>query len=315
MTLPNFFIVGAPKAGTDELYYDLDQHPEIYMSPLKEPCYFSSEIRPQNFEPSLRRQVELSVAATREFLDEGMTYKRFGGIISEGSDYQRLFSRAKNERGVGEGSVCYLWSHSAPEAIAAAVPHARIIIVLMDPAERAFQQYLKSISDGTVDHSFGEHLEAAFLPGGSELGVYHPFLLDFGNYFEQVRRYMKFFPAQQLHISLYEDMQANHGEWFSGLLSFLEVEPEFVPEAVEVPSKPRVPRFPALSAAPWIRQLKKIAGVAIPKRLRTALKQLISTHELPQLPQQQRAILVEYYRENILHLQKLIGRDLSLWLR
>lgn len=37
--LPNFFVVGAPKAGTTSLYYYLDQHPEVYMSPIKEPNY------------------------------------------------------------------------------------------------------------------------------------------------------------------------------------------------------------------------------------------------------------------------------------
>ena len=51
---PNFFIVGAPKAGTTSLYHYLDQHPDIYMSPIKEPCFFSSEIRPENFEAHLR---------------------------------------------------------------------------------------------------------------------------------------------------------------------------------------------------------------------------------------------------------------------
>src|ERR1700753_1968803 len=50
--MPTFFIAGAPKAGTDLLYYQLDQHPEIYMSPLKEPNFFAEEIRPENFGPS-----------------------------------------------------------------------------------------------------------------------------------------------------------------------------------------------------------------------------------------------------------------------
>ena len=48
--LPNFFIVGAPKAGSTSLYYYLDQHPQIYMSPIKEPCFFAPEIKPGNFQ-------------------------------------------------------------------------------------------------------------------------------------------------------------------------------------------------------------------------------------------------------------------------
>jgi hypothetical protein len=47
--LPNFFIAGAPKSGTTSLYHYLGQHPEIYMSPIKEPNYFASEIRLERF--------------------------------------------------------------------------------------------------------------------------------------------------------------------------------------------------------------------------------------------------------------------------
>jgi hypothetical protein len=313
MTLPNFFIVGAPKAGTDELYYALDQHPQIYMSPLKEPCYFSSEIRPQYFHPSLRRQAGLNAAATRKYLDDGMLEKRFGGIISELSDYQRLFSSAKDAKAIGEGSVCYLWSPSASPAIASAVPHARIIIILMDPAERAFHQYLKSLSDGTVSHSFRTHLNAA-RHYSSELSLYHPFL-DFGNYFEQVSRFMHHFPAQQLHISLYEDTRANYRTWFSGLLSFLEVDNRFIPEEVEVPSKPHVPRFPGVGHALGFNKVREVAGPLLPPRVRKFAKRLMSRKNLPELDPQDRAILIDYYRQDIRKLQDLIGRDLSAWLR
>jgi hypothetical protein len=39
--LPNFFIVGAPKAGTTSLYYYLQRHPEVFMSTIKEPNFFA----------------------------------------------------------------------------------------------------------------------------------------------------------------------------------------------------------------------------------------------------------------------------------
>ncbi len=41
MTLPNFLIIGAAKSGTSSLYMYLMQHPEIFMSPSKEPHFFS----------------------------------------------------------------------------------------------------------------------------------------------------------------------------------------------------------------------------------------------------------------------------------
>jgi hypothetical protein len=318
MRLPNFFIAGAPKAGTDLLYYQLEQHPEIYMSPLKEPCYFSAEIRLENFHPSLRSQAERAAASLREYLDAGAPGKRFGGMVSDLRDYQRLFASAKDEKAIGEGSVCYLWSETAAAAIAHMLPKAKIILVLMDPSERAFHQYLKSLSDGTVGHSFRRHLEMALKDANGnegQLRPYHPFLA-FGLYTQQVRRYLDRFPADQLAISLYEDTQANYREWFAGILSFLEVSSSFAPPEVDVPSKPHVPRFAGMSHALHLRGIKKLAAGALPEGVKRALKRRRhATNHLPELLPEDRAVLVTYYREDVLRLQDLIRKDLSAWLR
>jgi hypothetical protein len=55
-SLPNFFVVDAPKAWTTFLYHYLDQHPQIYTSPVKEPNYFAAEIRPDNLAPELQAE-------------------------------------------------------------------------------------------------------------------------------------------------------------------------------------------------------------------------------------------------------------------
>ena len=43
MTMPNFLIIGPAKSATTSLYQYLSQHPEIYMSPVKEPRFFAYE--------------------------------------------------------------------------------------------------------------------------------------------------------------------------------------------------------------------------------------------------------------------------------
>ena len=43
MTLPNFFVIGAGKSGTTSLWRYLEQHPEVYMSPIEEPKFFAFE--------------------------------------------------------------------------------------------------------------------------------------------------------------------------------------------------------------------------------------------------------------------------------
>ena len=66
--LPDFFIVGAPKAGSTSLYHYLDQHPEIYMSAIKEPNYFADEIRAENLAEELRAGANKDLLEQREFL-------------------------------------------------------------------------------------------------------------------------------------------------------------------------------------------------------------------------------------------------------
>ena len=80
--LPNFFIAGAPKSGTTSLYHYLDQHPQIYMSPIKEPHYFAPEIRMERLSERLRERAERDARALREYLDGPMREKRFGGPVT-----------------------------------------------------------------------------------------------------------------------------------------------------------------------------------------------------------------------------------------
>src|SRR5579863_966303 len=111
--VPNFFIAGAPKAGTTSLYHYLRQHPQIYMSPVKEPVYFSSEVRPAGFAKQFRPAAEKSSENLRAELDRPATGAPLEGIVGEWTDYLKLFRNARAEFAAGEASVCYLWSATA----------------------------------------------------------------------------------------------------------------------------------------------------------------------------------------------------------
>src|SRR5512142_2021892 len=101
MTLPNFLIIGASRSGTTSLFEYLRQHPEIYMSPVKEPMYYWEEGRGQ--------------------YDYG---------VSTREAYERLFDGVTNERAIGEASPQYLRSPTAPARIAADLPDVRLIATL-----------------------------------------------------------------------------------------------------------------------------------------------------------------------------------------
>ena len=114
MTLPNFVIIGAAKAATTSLYHYLRQHPDVYMSPVKEPAYF---------------------AATP--------------VIGTRDDYERLFAGVTTERAIGEASPQYLNDVEAPARIDADLPDVRLIVSLRNPADRAYSSYLGRLAGGT----------------------------------------------------------------------------------------------------------------------------------------------------------------------
>ena len=256
MAKPNFFLAGAPKAGTTSLCSYLAQHPQVFMSPVKEPCYFAAEVRPENFAEPYREASP--------------------NLISDWPSYLRLFQDADAATAIGEASVCYLWSPTAAARIADRVPGARILLVLRDPAERAFSQYLHGVAKGRITGGFGEHLDASLRDTAGCFCPTYPFL-QFGHYAVQIRRYLAHFPAAQLQIELYEDFQRTPSDFYRRILGFLGVDPDFVPDT-------------------------------------SRRHHVYAQRETLALTAADRRFLVDHYREDILDLQGLLGRDLSRWL-
>src|SRR3712207_3472590 len=111
MTLPNFFILGAAKAGTTALYHYLKQHPQVYMSPIKETNFFALMGEP----------VDFCGPGDRDYIG------RFSITDLEG--YHGQFRDAAGAAAVGDASPLYLYSPKAPWRIREFVPDARLIAI------------------------------------------------------------------------------------------------------------------------------------------------------------------------------------------
>jgi Sulfotransferase family len=98
--LPNFFVVGAGKAGTTSLYHYLRQHPQIYMSPIKEPCYFAAELRAENLSPDFARHIRRQTRALPGLLGASKPVKPLGWLVSDWDDYLRLFENVQDEKAI-----------------------------------------------------------------------------------------------------------------------------------------------------------------------------------------------------------------------
>jgi hypothetical protein len=312
--LPNFFVAGAPKAGTTSFYHRLDSHPQIYMSPIKEPCYFASELRIENFSEQWQVELRREKESLREYLRGPMTSKRFGGPVAEWEDYLRLFRNARGETAIGEASVSYLWSQTAARKIASLIPDAKIILVLRNPVDRAFSQYLQAVSSGLVRSSFRERSEAGVNSRSPEFDVLNPFL-EFGMYFEQVKRYLDLFPRENILIHIYEEMRGKPEEAMARTFEFLGVRAAEAAGSSARFMEPRVPRMMFLGYA-----LKKIGiwqktGRMVPDSLLPAVRRAVHRPRASlKIDPEDRAFLQDHYRENILSLESLLQRNLRFWL-
>jgi hypothetical protein len=205
--LPDFFIVGHAKSGTTALYEMLRDHPEIYMPDMKEPWFFATDMRPR-FPPP-----------------------RSGPAPETLAEYLALFSDALADQRAGEASSSYLWSHTAAAGIADVVPQARIIAILREPASflRSLHlQLLQTHVEGERDLRRaialeGDRREGRHVPRRS----HRPQLLQYADhvrYAEQLRRYEKRFPAEQILVLIYDDFRADNDGTVRRVLRFLDVE-------------------------------------------------------------------------------------------
>jgi hypothetical protein len=310
---PNFFLAGAPKAGTTSLYSYLAQHPEVYMSPIKEPNFFADEIRHQNFDPKARHGIVRGHRDLHQFLAGPMDDKRFGGIVTEWEDYCRLFANARNEVAIGEASVCYLWSPTAPERIAARVPNARILVMLRHPAERAYSQYLHGLSNGAIRSSFREHIQRNIRYRSTRFCVHYPFL-EFGFYAEQLRRYQERF-GRNVWVGFHQDFQERPLEIYHDICGFLGITQEFSPGMDRRHLESQVPR---LSSVGWLKRsgFWHSAAPMVPSSVRPLVRRmLIRRPGAKRMDSADRNYLVDFYREDICKLAILLRRDLGHWLQ
>ena len=310
---PNFFIAGAPKAGTTSLYHALRQHPQVFMSPVKEPSYFSAEVRVESFAPMLQPLVRAQMERVKSGIQAGVATYEAGGIVPEWQEYQQLFRGVRGETAVGEASVCYLWSRTAPSAISKFAPQAKIVLILRDPSERAFSQYLHYLSDGYRAHSFAEHVRKG-LEHRTRYDCYHPFL-EYGLYGEQLERYLSYFRREQVRVWLYEETLTDPQKFLGEVFEFLEVDPTFAPASMKRYYEMEIPRAPVLTHYMRDSDVWKAVRRYCPEAWKKMLKSAVYFRKgSRRMSPEDRRFLVNYYRADIEKLEGILNRDLSAWL-
>ncbi len=296
--LPNFLIAGAPRCGTTSLYYYLKEHPEVFMSPVKEPNHFVAEAyqHPQAAPGDERRPWTPKLA-----------------------DYQALFAGVKAERAIGEASVSTLQYHECTiPAIQRLLGDPRIIISLRNPVDRAYSAYLLLSREGREAFSFEEGLarEAERLAQNwSHIWGYR----RGGLYVDRVRAFQASFSRVKLIV--FDDLEREPAQLVRDVFRFLEVDPEFCPNLQARYNAGGVARLPGANRAFSMKNgaQRLVRAVAIKllseagwARLRERLRARVL--ERPELSSELRAELTAYYRDEIKRLEDLLGRDLGHWM-
>jgi hypothetical protein len=221
-------------------------------------------------------------------------------------DYLALFRGVTDEVAVGEATPQYLWDPQAPRLIRDAVPHAKIIMLLRDPVERAYSHYLLLISLGTETDSFASAIQRALQAPPDYSGR----LLETGLYAEQVRRYLDLFDAERVKILIFEEfVRDTHGH-VRDVLRFLGVSAD-PPDVKEVHNPFTVPRG---KVATWLLRnslLRYVGKNLLPQATGLKLKRLLDKPApKPAMSGEERKFLEDYYREDARRLRDLLGRPL-----
>lgn len=303
-TLPNFLIIGAAKSGTDSLYDMLGQHPDVYVSPNKEPMFFVAEGV---------AEIPFRGPGDRE------TLVQWDGWVSTRERYEALFAGATTEKAVGEASTWYLYDEGAPHRIRRLVPEVRMIALLRNPVERAYSAFTMLLRDGreTTDDfvralaAEDERVRAGWEP------LWHYRRMGF--YHRQLSRYLGLFRREQICVLLQEDLNTRPQETLRKAFAFLGVDEAFQPRSLTRMNVSLVPVNGGYHRLVRGQNPIKSAGKALlPKGVRARIKARLPEPAMKKpdpMPAEARAALVDVFREDVLALQKLLGRDLTHWLR
>ncbi|MEM8827970.1 MAG: sulfotransferase [Cyanobacteria bacterium P01_G01_bin.19] len=298
---PNLFIVGQPKSGTTALHQFLGQHPEIYMSSIKEPHFFCSDFHLES--------------------DRAYGKKRFFDFRSE-SAYLQLFNRAGKAKVVGESSTNYLYSQVAAQKIHNFNPDAKIIIILREPAKFLYSlhsHYVKFTEENEPDFLTALALESDRRAEKiSSPRVTTPSYLYYSQrvqYHQQVKRYYDRFEPEQVKVVIFEEFKSDNERIYREILEFLDVDPSFEPEYGTVNANKEV-KFKAINDLvnnPILKNISKnLLSQEFNEFIRDNIVEKFLWHQAPKvsMPEDIKLDLMKQYLPQVIEISELTGIDL-----
>jgi hypothetical protein len=291
---PDLFLVGAPKGGTTSMHYYLKEHPEIFMSEVKEPHFFGTDLVSPRF-------------------------------IRDKEKYLALFSSAQDEKRVGESSIYYLYSKIAVVELHEFSPNAKIIIMLRNPVEMIYSLHSEHLFCG--DEKITNFEKALIAEESRRHGLRTPahckvkFALlyrEIAKYDQQVERYFNVFGRNNVKVIIFDDFKKDTARAYKETCEFLGVKSDFRTD-FRVINAHKAVRSRVLMHF-W-RDPPKLAlwlGNAMPGSVRERLADFIRSMSFqvapaPPMDQELRRQLQQEFLPGVERLSQLLGRDLTYW--
>ena len=271
---PNFLIVGSQKAGTTSLHHILKQHPQIFMTETKEVNFF--------------------------FRDDE---------FARGPEhYAAHFSDAASQLALGEASPGYICHPEAPKRIHALLPDVKLILTVRDPIKRAISQYWDNRRHLNEPLTFAQAIDAYLSDD------YQPDQIGYfsrGVYMRYIRRYLEYFPRENLLVLPFEEMISNPEDFYRRIFAFLGVDEAFVSEDFDEAFNPtkvwKNPFYQLLIRRPRYQ-------TKVPAKLRRLFYWgKTMRFSAPPIDEASRQKLAAFYKPWNNELREFLGKDLPDW--
>ena len=290
----NFFIVGAAKAGTTSVYTYLKQHSEVYMSPIKEPNFFSTDVDVKTFSNTFKKNLpDISSYFSQKPLEPLQQ-----AFIRDEKLYKKLFEDAQNETIIGEASTGYLYSKTAAQNIYKYNPNSKILIILREPISRTFSHYLMAVRFGFTTLDFLSALKKDIKKEEKGIGKSEMFV-ELSLYYDNIKQFLELFPEKQIKICFYEHLKNNQGLFMEDVFNFLNISKQKVKDKANH-NKAEIPKHKRLNKLLTDSGIKafilKIMGSSLKDK---AKKIYLSNAAIPEITKEEKAFLQVLIEEDV----------------
>jgi hypothetical protein len=297
-------LIGAPKTGSTALHVALARHPQIFMSPVKEPKFFLTDGPPP---------IKGGPGDARTFAQH--VWRR--------EDYEALFDPAPPGAMKGESTTLYLGDPAAHERIARNIPHARLIAVVRDPVDRAHSNWTHLFSAGLEPES--DFLAACRLEPDRLARGWAPFwgYTNLGRYGEHLTHLFSRFDREQVLVLTYRELRNDPAATLDRVCAHLGVDsgvvtdipPENVTAAVSPSRTNQILRRVLLTGSLFGERLSRFVPEVVRDRVSGPTVRLLQREQRPRSPltPEQHAALMPTFDADIRVLERLLGRSFDHW--